>query len=116
MSKGSDEFVLYDLRVEVVGNQDEMVCSHHVGDYFVVEGENLCFPGNNRFSLYALSALLPLLPAKQRETSPHDWMGTHEEIACPDPYCGARFRITRTGKRTFRHSAVAGDSGGTDRP
>ena len=116
MNKDSDEFTLYDLRVEVIGHQDDMACSHHVGDYFVVEGENLCFPGNTRFSLYALSALLPLLPAKQRETSPNDWMGTHEDIACPDPLCGARFRITRTGKRTFRRSEVAGNSAGAGRP
>ena len=116
MSNGSDEFVLYDLRVEVVGNQDDMVCSHRVGDYFLVEGENLCFAGETRFSLYALSALLPLLPAKQRQTSPNDWMATDEEIACPDPLCGARFRITRTGKRTFRRSEVTGEPGGAGRP
>lgn len=26
------------------------------------------------------------------------------KIACPDPNCGARFRISRVGKRTQRHS------------
>ena len=25
------------------------------------------------------------------------------EIACPDPHCPTRFRITRLGKRVFRH-------------
>ena len=50
--------------------------------------------------------LLPLLPAKQRVTHPNDWMTTDAEVACPDPHCGARFRITRTGLRTFRHSEV----------
>jgi len=53
-----------------------------------------------------LAALLPLLPAKQRETHPNDWMTTDAEVACPDPYCGGRFRITRIGKRIFRHSEV----------
>ena len=48
----------------------------------------------------------PLLPAKQRVTHPNDWMTTDAEVACPDPHCGARFRITRTGLRTFRHSEV----------
>jgi hypothetical protein len=58
--------------------------------------------------MYALAALLPLLPAKQRPTSPNDWMSTDAEIACPDPNCGGRFRVTRTGKRTFRHSETTG--------
>jgi hypothetical protein len=31
-------------------------------------------------------------------------MTTDAEIACPDPHCGGRFRITRTRKNTFRHS------------
>ncbi len=50
--------------------------------------------------------MLPLLPAKQRETHPNDWMTTDADVACPDPYCGGRFRITRIGKRIFRHSEV----------
>ena len=33
-------------------------------------------------------------------------MTTDTEIACPDPHCGAIFRITRTGKSIFRHSEV----------
>ena len=47
--------------------------------------------------------ILPLLPAKERPTDPADWMTTDALIACPDPNCGARFRITRTAKRIFRH-------------
>lgn len=100
----NDEFELWDLRVETVGDPDSMVCSHSAGDYFEVSGENIAFPDGSRFSMYALAAILPLLPAKQRMTDANDWMTTDAEIACPDPYCGARFRITRTGKSTFRHS------------
>jgi hypothetical protein len=33
-------------------------------------------------------------------------MTTDAEIACPDPHCGARFRITRLGRRTFSHAAT----------
>ena len=101
-----DAFQLYDLRVEVVATDRPMVCSHHAGDWFAVEGENLRFPEGQAFSLYALAALLPLLPAKQRVTEANDWMTTDTDIACPDPNCGARFRITRTGVRSFRHSEV----------
>ncbi len=101
-----DAFQLYDLRVDVIATERPMVCSHRAGDSFLVEGENLRFPDGQAFSLYALAALLPLLPAKQRVTHDHDWMTTDTDIACPDPNCGARFRITRTGVRTFRHSEV----------
>jgi uncharacterized repeat protein (TIGR04076 family) len=102
----NDIFTLFDLRVEIIGNPDEMVCSHVVGDYFLVQGENIIFPAQHSFSLYALAALLPLLPAKQRPTSPNDWMTTDHVIACPDPNCGARFKITRTGTREFHHHQV----------
>lgn len=54
--------------------------------------------------MYSLAALLPLLPAKQRELDENDWMLSDCEIACPDPNCGARFKITRIGKRIQRHS------------
>ncbi|MFM1846834.1 MAG: hypothetical protein RL417_308 [Pseudomonadota bacterium] len=101
-----DTFTLFDLRVEVTGNQSEMVCSHTVGDYFLVHGENLIFPEQHSFSMYALAAVLPLLPAKQRPTSLNDWMTTDHVIACPDPYCGGRFKIVRTGVREFRHHEV----------
>jgi uncharacterized repeat protein (TIGR04076 family) len=101
-----ETFQLYDLRVEVVPSERPMVCGHRAGDWFRVEGENLRFPDGQAFSMYALAALLPLLPAKQRMTDANDWMTTDSDVACPDPHCGARFRITRTGLRTLRHSEV----------
>lgn len=102
----NDEFTLYDLKVEVHRSRGKMICYHKIGDYFEVKGENLSLPHNESFSIYALAALLPLLPAKQRETHPNDWMSTDEEVSCPDPHCGAIFRITRTNKRVFKHSEV----------
>ena len=101
-----DTFELYDLKVEVVQGDGPMVCNHAVGDYFELSGENLRFPADQTFPLYPLAALLPLLPAKQRDTAPADWMTTDMEVACPDPHCGARFRITRTGRTEFRHGDV----------
>lgn len=99
-------FTLYDLKVEVVATGRAMVCDHREGEYFLVVGEKLVFPedGRRTFPLYPLAALLPLLPAKQRATAANDWMTTDEEVACPDPLCGARFRITRVGERSFRHA------------
>ena len=106
MSDRDDTFELYDLRVEVVATDRPMVCGHRAGDWLELRGENLTLPAGQPFSIYALAALLPILPAKQRLTHPHDWMTTDTDIACPDPNCGARFRITRIGTRTFRHSDV----------
>jgi len=106
MAESPDEFTLWDLRVEVIAGKTEMVCNHKEGDYFEVSGENLSFPTGQSFPLYPLAAILPLLPAKQRETAANDWMTTDTVIACPDPNCGGRFRIIRTGRSTFRHGDV----------
>jgi uncharacterized repeat protein (TIGR04076 family) len=106
MTERDDSFELYDLRVEVVATERPMVCGHRAGDWFEVRGEDLSLPSGQSFSMYALAALLPLLPAKQRPTHPHDWMTTDAAVACPDPHCGARFRITRIATRTFRHRDV----------
>ena len=102
----TDSFALYHLEVSVVGDLETFVCSHTPGHAFDVIGENLVFDDNKQFSLYALAALLPLLPAKQRETQANDWMTSDELIACPDPHCGARFKIQRTQKTTFSHAAT----------
>jgi len=98
-----DTFTLYDLRVEVAECRGKMVCGHRLGDYFELSGENLSLPPGQTFSIYALAALLPLLPAKQRMTDDADWMTTDNDIACPDPHCGAIFRIARTATRVFKH-------------
>jgi uncharacterized repeat protein (TIGR04076 family) len=101
----NDEFDLFDLRVEVVVPEGKKVqCNAKEGDWFEVRGEMLHFPDGQGFSMYSLAALLPLLPAKQRPTHAHDWMTTDAEVACPDPHCPTRFRITRIGKRTFSHA------------
>ena len=106
IKKTNDKFTLYDLKVEVIGSRGKMVCKHKIGDYLEVSGENIIFEKRQEFSMYALAALLLLLPAKQRKTNKNDWMTTDTDVACPDPNCGALFRITRIRKRTFRHSGV----------
>ena len=101
---GERGFWLHDLRVETVLDGRTPVCRHVEGEAFRVIGENLVFDQPQKLSMYALAALLPLLPAKQRPTDDDDWMSTDAEVACPDPHCGGRFRITRTGRTQFRHS------------
>jgi uncharacterized repeat protein (TIGR04076 family) len=103
--KQDDGFELYDLRVEVVAPEGGPIyCGAKAGDHFELRGEMLYLPPGQGFSIYSLAALLPLLPAKQRSTHENDWMTTDGEVACPDPNCSTRFRITRTGLRRFRHS------------
>lgn len=99
-----DIFEIYDLKVEVIEGDKPFVCSHHVGDYFLVQGENLVFPETKAFSMYAMSAILPLLPVKQRKTHENDWISTDSIFACPDPNCGARFKVSRIGVRKQSHS------------
>jgi uncharacterized repeat protein (TIGR04076 family) len=100
-------FRLFDLRIEVEQARGmPMICNHRPGDRIELRGENLSLPPGQTFPLYSLAALLPLLPAKQRPTHPHDWMTTDSLIACPDPNCGGRFRITRIGRSVFDHAAV----------
>jgi uncharacterized repeat protein (TIGR04076 family) len=79
----NDEFVLYDLRVEVIKSPTSL-CVHKLGDYFTVHGEAITFPAGQSYCMYALSAILPLLPAKQRESGPNDWMTTDTDVNCPD--------------------------------
>ena len=101
-------FWLYDLKVETVLDGRVPVCRHVEGEYFRVEGENLVFEAGQKVSMYALAAVLPLLPAKQRMTDPDDWMSTDAEVACPDPRCGGRLRIVREDKRWFSHAGTTG--------
>lgn len=105
---GERGFWLHDLRVETVLEGRTPVCRHIEGESFHVIGENLVFAAGQKVSMYALAAILPLLPAKQRPLDENDWMGTDADIACPDPNCGGRFRIHREGKRRFSHAETTG--------
>jgi uncharacterized repeat protein (TIGR04076 family) len=108
-----DSFELWDLKVEVMAPPGaRLYCSARVGDWFELRGENLFLPEGQGFSIYSLAAVLPLLAAKQRQTHPNDWMSTDAEVACPDPNCPSRLRITRLDLRRFRHSDVTA----TERP
>ena len=105
-TEADDSFELFDLRVEVTAPPGATIyCGAAAGDYFELHGEMLHLPPGQGFSIYSLAALLPLLPAKQRRTEPNDWMSTDSEVACPDPHCPSRFRITRIGTRRFSHAA-----------
>jgi uncharacterized repeat protein (TIGR04076 family) len=100
-----DHFDLYDLRVEVVAPPNaRLYCGAVPGDYFELRGEMLTLPPGQGMSIYSIASVIPFLAAKQRPTHPHDWMTSDAEIACPDPNCPSRLRITRIGLRRFSHS------------
>ncbi|KAF7197365.1 hypothetical protein HII31_01175, partial [Pseudocercospora fuligena] len=100
-----DSFELYDLKVEVVCPPGEKIyCGAKEGDHFILRGEMLHLPQGQGFSIYSLSAVLPLLAAKQRPTHANDWMSTDALVACPDPNCKSQLKITQIGRREFSHA------------
>lgn len=100
-----DDFELYDLRVEVVAPPGaKLYCGAAPGDYFELRGEMLTLPPGQGMSIYSIASVVPFLAAKQRPTHPQDWMTSDAEIACPDPNCPSRLRITRIGLRRFSHA------------
>lgn len=115
MAEKSGGFALWDLRVEVVAPPGaKLWCGAKPGDYFELRGEMLYLPPGQGISIYSLASVLPLLAAKQRPCSEADWMSSDAEVACPDPNCPSRLRITRTRLRRFEHdetTAVALGSG-----
>lgn len=88
---------LWDLRVTVERIEGRSVCGMDVGDYFeLTNSAELRIPEGKHFCVYALQAALPLLPAKQRDMPPGDWLERDCHIACPDPEERLVMRIDRT--------------------
>lgn len=98
----SHDFELYDLRVTVEKIEGRSVCDMAVGDYFeLTESSKLRIPAGKHFCVYALSAVLPLLAAKQRVLSENDWMARDSLVVCPDPDERLIMRVERISKRTM---------------
>jgi uncharacterized repeat protein (TIGR04076 family) len=97
-----DQFELYDLRVTVVAIEGRSVCGLQVGDYFeLTESSRLRIPDGRHFCIYALQAVLPLLPAKQRLLDANDWLERDTLVACPDPDERLIMQIERIGRRNL---------------
>jgi len=95
-------FELYDLRVTVTAIEGRSVCGMQVGDYFeVTESSKLRIPADCHFCIYALNAVLPLLPAKQRILAENDWLERDSLVVCPDPDERLVMKIERTNHRTL---------------
>ena len=95
----TDTFSLYDLRVTVVEIRGRSVCGMKVGDSFELRNSSqLVLADGQHFCIYALTAVLPLLPAKQREFSDNDWLASDNLAVCPDPDEGLVMKIERLEK------------------
>ena len=98
-----DEMRIYDLRVTVDRIEGRSVCGLAPGDYFeLTESSRVRIPPGKHFCLYALSAVLPLLPAKQRQLPEEDWLEQETFVACPDAEERLIMRIERIGERRMR--------------
>jgi uncharacterized repeat protein (TIGR04076 family) len=96
------EMRLYDIRVTVERIEGRSVCGLAVGDYFeVTESNRVRIPEGRHFCLYAMQAVMPLIPAKQRQLAAEDWLERDNLVACPDPDERVIMRIERTGERTL---------------
>jgi uncharacterized repeat protein (TIGR04076 family) len=95
-------FDLYDLRITVTAIEGRSVCGMQVGDYFeLTESAKLRIPDGKHFCVYALSAVLPLLAAKQRQLAENDWLERDSLVACPDPEERLIMKIERIHKRSM---------------
>ena len=96
------EFDLFDIRVTVVSIEGRSVCGMQVGDYFeVVESSKVKIPAEKHFCLFAMNAVIPLIPAKQRLLNKNDWLERDMLVACPDPEEGLIMKIERIKRRTM---------------
>jgi len=102
-----DQFSLYDLTVTVEKIEGNCTCQMQVGDHFHLRSGKLSLPDGCSFCLYALQATMPLLPAKQRQNHPADWLETDSRVICPDPACRLTMRVDRTGQRVLNHDEVS---------
>ena len=91
----SEDEGLDNLRVVVEEIQGKCTAGMTPGDYFTLKSGRLYIPAHCSFCLYALHAVLPLLPAKQRPLEDGDWLKEDSHVICPDPAGNVILRIER---------------------
>lgn len=84
---------LQSLRVVVEEVRGRCTSGMAPGDCFVLHSGRLYMPAGHQFCLYALQAVLPLLPAKQRPLGEGDWLRDAQHVICPDPAGNVVLRI-----------------------
>jgi uncharacterized repeat protein (TIGR04076 family) len=89
----AEEGGLRDLRVVVEEVRSKCTSGMRPGDHFILRSGRLYIPAGRHFCLYALHAVLPLLPAKQRPLEDGDWLKEDSHVICPDPAGNVIMRI-----------------------
>jgi uncharacterized repeat protein (TIGR04076 family) len=84
---------LRDLRVVVEKVRGKCTSGMRPGDSFILRSGRLYIPAGRHFCLYALHAVLPLLPAKQRPLEDGDWLKEDSHVICPDPVGNVIMRV-----------------------
>ncbi|MBU0492883.1 MAG: TIGR04076 family protein [Chloroflexi bacterium] len=84
---------LRNLRVVVEAVRGKCTSGMRPGDTFSLRSGRLYIPAQRHFCLYALHAVLPLLPAKQRALADDDWLKDDAHVICPDPTGNVIMRI-----------------------
>ncbi|KQQ06382.1 hypothetical protein ASG06_04120 [Rathayibacter sp. Leaf185] len=97
-----DDMALYDIDVVVDRIEGRSVCGMRVGDRFGVTESSRLSTTSGHFCLYAIQAVLPMIPAKQRPLPAGDWLEKDSEVACPDPEERLIMRIERGELRSMR--------------
>ncbi|SHK57979.1 TIGR04076 family protein [Desulforamulus aeronauticus] len=87
---------MFDLRVVVEEVRGFCDLPMRSGDYFEVRGGRIIVPEGKHICLWALSAMLPMFPAKQRKIDEeNDWLPSTQHMCCPDPNGMVIYRIDR---------------------
>ena len=74
-----------------------------ISDYFeLTNSAEMRIPEGKRFCIYAIAAVTPLLPAKQRQLPAGDWPEKDSLVCCPDPEERLFMRIEQTRKVTLK--------------
>jgi uncharacterized repeat protein (TIGR04076 family) len=81
------------LRVVVESVAGHCTSRMKTGDFFELRAGRLHIPAGRCICLYALQAVLPLLPAKQRALQDGDWLKGECRVLCPDPAGNVILRI-----------------------
>ncbi len=84
---------LQDLQVTVERVRGKCASGMARGDRFLLRSGRITIPEGKGFCRFALQAVLPLLPAKQRPLVEGDWLKDDSLVICPDPAGNVIMRI-----------------------
>ncbi|MGE5653450.1 MAG: TIGR04076 family protein [Bacillota bacterium] len=85
---------MHDLRIVVEEIRGFCDLPMHPGDHFFLRGGRIYLPEGQYICMWALQSMMPLLPAKQRQSAEsNDWIPHTSRICCPDPNGQVIWRI-----------------------